>query len=127
MTEESVTAHGDHADETSADAGDDHERRRRRAPVRVLVGGMALSVVLALATGVVGAPGAIGGVVFLSVAALTVAVAGGVVAVGVVVDQFRGVHVPTSRILATGGLMLLTLLMLVASSGAMTAATGGLP
>lgn len=126
MTED-ATAHDEVAGEASPDVVGDLEARRRRAPVRILVVGLGLSLALALASGAVGAPGAVGGVVFLSVAALTVAVAGGVVAVGVVVDQFRGVHVPTRRILLTGGLMLLTLLLLVASAGAMTAVTGGLP
>lgn len=105
-----------------AEGGVAHERQRRRVPVRILAVGLPVSLLLALGTGLLGAPGSLSGAVFLSLAALTVAVAGGAVSLGVVVDMFRGVRVPTRRVLLTGALLLVTLVLLVASAGAMVSA-----
>ena len=99
-----------------------HDRRRRLVPLRVLLVGALASLVIALATAPLGLGGAVAGAVFLSLLSLTSGVAGTLLAVGVIVDQFRGRRVSGTRVLLTGGLLLLTLALLVASAGAFLAA-----
>lgn len=101
---------------------EEHDRRRRRVPVRMLLVGAGLSLVVSLGLGVAGVPGSLAGAAFLSLLALTSAVAGSVLAIGVVVDQFRGRHVSGRRVLLTGGSVLLTLVLLIASAGAVVGA-----
>ena len=107
---------GDGADTEEAALA--HDRRRRRTPLRVLGIGAAVSLLVALGTGLVGLPGALAGAVFLSLLALSSGVAGAWLSVGVVLDQWRGRHVSTARVLLAGASLLLTLALLVASAGA---------
>lgn len=130
MVEELVR--GDGTDEDS-DGGappdrDDgaHDARRRRTARRVLGVGVGVSVVGVAVLGLTGQPGQVAGAVFVALLSLASGLAGATVALGVVVDQFRGRRVSGRRVLMTGGLAILTLLLLIASSGAVAGAVGAL-
>lgn len=122
----SETAATDAAGTGPPQSDDEHDRRRRRTGHRILLVGAVLSILLVLVGGLLGVPGQLAGALFVSLLSLTAGVAGATVAIGVVVDQLRGRRVSGRRVLLTGVLLLVTLLLLIASAGSFLDAVDGL-
>ena len=108
--------------ESGTQDGPARDRARRRVAIRILLVGALLSLAASLGAGALGLAGEVAGAVFLSLLSLTSGISGATLAIGLVVDQFRGHHVSVARVLLSGGLLLLTLVLLIASAGAFVAA-----
>jgi hypothetical protein len=88
-----------------------HQRRRRRQLALLFAGGVALAVVAAAVTGLVGLPGQVGAVSFLLVVSLTCAVTGVVALVTSMIDDLKDRGV--GRRPVVGGVLLLAAFMLI--------------
>lgn len=103
----------------------EHETTRLRGPKRLLLWGSVGALVLAIASGLVGADGAAGLFVFLLLLAATFGVAGLWIGIGLLIDEFRGDPTSVRRWGLAAGLFAATLVCMTAIGGVATTVGSG--
>lgn len=103
----------------------EHEAARLRGPKRLLLLGPVGALVLAMASGLLGADGAAGLFVFLLLLAATFGVAGLWIGIGLLLDEFRGEPTSPRRWGLAAGLFAATLVCMTAIGGVATTAGSG--
>jgi heme/copper-type cytochrome/quinol oxidase subunit 4 len=95
----------------------EHDRRRLRQAWLVLLIGLAVAVVLTVAAGLSGLPGAVGALALLVTSALAVAITGVHLLGFVLVDDLRDHPVARRRPVIAAGLLLLAGLLMAMATG----------
>ncbi len=103
----------------------EHEAARLRGPKRLLLAGPVVALLLAAVSGLLGADGGTGFLLFLLLLAVTFGVAGLWIGIGLLLDEFRGDPTSLRRGVLTAALFGLTLVCMTAVGGVATTVGAG--